>query len=57
MLHRRSKQLTVKFYNVCKYLLTSGGPVLASVHSEAVLLMTSLGSSHDTAKYMANERV
>ena len=38
-------------------LLTSGGPVFASNHSKAVLLITSLGSNHETAKYIANERV
>ena len=37
--------------------LTSRGPVFSSVQAEAVVLMLSLGSSHDTAKYIANESV
>ena len=37
--------------------LTSLGPVFSSVQAEAVVLMLSLGSSHDTAKYIANESV
>ena len=33
------------------------GPVFISLHSVAVVLITSLGSSHDTAKYIAKDRV
>ena len=33
------------------------GPVLTSVHSVAVSLMTSLGSSHETPKYIEIDKV
>ena len=37
--------------------LTSLGPVLASFHSAAVVLMRSRGSSHETPKYIEMDTV
>ena len=57
----RSKMLQLTSF--CTYQLhslsqlTSLGPVLASFHSGAVVLMSSRGSSHDTPKYIEIDTV